>query len=236
MRERVVRCATYCPATLRGARCRTGIGGSMAKLLFCVLVAIGISTAVFAQSIAPAGQPSSAPTRISPSVQTPAVAPNGASQPSPAVGDTKSVQKQHDPQKQCVDTNEFAVELKSGIRPVGDEIVVDTNFLPTNQHVDVGIRSAFVDGTRYFAGFDREDGDQKLLPRQDVVTRRAVVADTLVKKHLLEADQTVVTLTIDDGIAGLWHKADLYLYTCGTIGSPARVSRISVRLSPHWYS
>jgi hypothetical protein len=42
--------------------------------------------------------------------------------------------------------------LKSGRNPVGDTIVFSTNFLPTNQRVDVGVRSTFVEGTRYFAG------------------------------------------------------------------------------------
>jgi hypothetical protein len=40
----------------------------------------------------------------------------------------------------------------------------------------------------------------------------------------------------DDDFAGLWHKADLYLYTCNMTGSPARVSRISIRLSPYSFS
>jgi hypothetical protein len=216
------------------------------RLLLCVLVVGALSTTSFAQSVAPAKQqPSTGPAAAkqnSPLVQVPSGAldetpgmPSAGSNKGEPDGNAKSVQK-YDPQKQCVDADEFATELKSGRNPVGDTIVIGTNFLPTNQRVDVGVRSAFVDRTRYFAGLDRDDGYQDLLARQDVVTRRAVAADTLVKKHLLEADQTIVTLDIDDGDAGLWHKADLYLYTCGTTGSPARVSRASVHLSPYWYS
>jgi hypothetical protein len=41
---------------------------------------------------------------------------------------------------------------------------------------------------------------------------------------------------IDDEDAGFWQNADLYLHTCGTAGSPARVSETSIRLSPYWYS
>jgi hypothetical protein len=52
----------------------------------------------------------------------------------------------------------------------------------------------------------------------------------------LEVDQTIVTLNIEDDLAGFWQKADLYLYTCSAVGSPALVSRATVRLSPHWYS
>jgi len=100
----------------------------------------------------------------------------------------------------------------------------------------VGVRSKYVDGTRYFAGIDREDGERYLLRRQDVLTRRATATDPIVKKRLLEADETIVTLTIDDRVAGLWRAADLYLYTCGIKGSPDRVSRTNVRLSPYWYS
>ena len=187
------------------------------RLLLCVLATVAISTAVFAQSNPPAGQPAVA-------------------LPSSAASGTTAAQKQHDPQKQCVDSGEFATELRSGRNPVGDTIVVATNFLPTNQRVDVGVRTPFVDGTRYFAGLDRDDSNHYLLFRQDVVTRRAVENDPLVKRHLLDADQTIVTLNIDDDFAGLWHKADLYLYTCNMTGSPARVSRISIRLSPYSFS
>jgi hypothetical protein len=207
------------------------------RLLFCAVMAAGFSTAGLAQPAATAQQPpgnaAAEPTQTSPSVQNPAESPPPSSAASEATGGSA---KKYDPQKQCVDDNEFAIELKSGRNPVGDTIVVGTNFLPTNRRVDVGVRSTFVDRTRYFAALERDDGDRDILARQDVVTRRAVDADPLVKKHLLEADQTIVTVDIDDDDAGLWHKADLYLYTCGTSGSPARVSRVSVRLSPYWYS
>ena len=74
------------------------------------------------------------------------------------------------------------------------------------------------------------------MKRQDALTRRANEADALVKDHLLEADETIVTVTIPSEAAGFWRKADLYLYTCSTNGSPAKVSRTTVRLSPHWLS
>jgi hypothetical protein len=144
--------------------------------------------------------------------------------------------KTFDPQKQCVDDNEFGIELKSGRNPVGDTIVTDTNFLPANQAVNVGIRTPYVDRLRFFAALELADGSTDVLNRQDVVTRRAVATDSLVTKKLLEADQSIVTLTIDDADAGLWQKATLYLYTCGTLGSPSRVSKTNVRLSPYWLS
>jgi hypothetical protein len=106
--------------------------------------------------------------------------PNPAQQPSTSTpikddsaAEAKPTQK-HDPQIQCVKPKEFGVELKSGRNPVGDTIVFATNFLPTNQRVDVGVRSAFVDGTRYFAGIDYGDGDPYLMKRQDVATRGRV--------------------------------------------------------------
>ncbi|MGY3578817.1 hypothetical protein [Bradyrhizobium sp. USDA 4504] len=142
-----------------------------------------------------------------------------------------------DPQKQCVKPNEFAVELRSGRNPVGAAIVLATNFLPTNQRVDVGVRAPFVDGVRYFAGIDYGD-DSYLFKRQDVVTHRATESDPLVQKHLLEADQTIVTLNMGDDLAWYWSRVDLYLYTCNSpVGqSPWRVSSVSVRLSPYWLS
>ncbi|WP_299813233.1 hypothetical protein [Tardiphaga sp.] len=148
-----------------------------------------------------------------------------------------SAVRSNDPQKQCVKTGEFAVELKSGRNPVGGTIVFATNFLPTNQRVDVGVRAPFVDGVRYFAGIDYGD-ETYLFKRQDVVTRRAVDSDPLVKKHFLEPDQAIVTLNMGDDFASMWNRVDLYLYTCNSaVGeSPGRVSLTTVRLSPYWLS
>jgi hypothetical protein len=139
-----------------------------------------------------------------------------------------------DPQKQCVKTGEFAVELRSGRNPVGAPIVLATNFLPTNQRVDVGVRAPFVDGVRYFAGIDYGD-ETYLLKRQDAVTHRSTDADLLVQRHLLEPDQTIVTLNMGDDLAWYWSRVDLYLYTCNNPAgqSPWRVSSVSVRLSPY---
>jgi outer membrane murein-binding lipoprotein Lpp len=142
-----------------------------------------------------------------------------------------------DPQKQCVKPGEFAVELRSGRNPVGAPIVLATNFLPTNQRVDIGVRAPFVDGVRYFAGIDYGD-ETYLLKRQDAVTHRATESDPLVQKHLLEPDQTIVTLNMGDDLAWYWSRVDLYLYTCNNpVGqSPWRVSSVSIRLSPYWFS
>ncbi|WP_271552185.1 hypothetical protein [Bradyrhizobium sp. CCBAU 45394] len=142
-----------------------------------------------------------------------------------------------DPQKQCVKPNEFAIELRSGRNPVGASIVLATNFLPTNQRVAVGVRAPFEEGVRYFAGIDYGD-ETYLFKRQDAVTHRATESDPLVQKHLLEPDQTIVTLNMADNLAWFWSRVDLYLYTCNSpIGqSPWRVSSVSVRLSPYWFS
>jgi hypothetical protein len=221
--------------------------GWLLGLMSCAV----LSTAGLAQSVAPTEPQTTtaAPTDAAPAGPepgpAPAQAPNGAS--NPAAATTVAAPKEakaggnakppHDPQKQCVDDDdEFKVELKSGRNPVGDTIVADTNFLPTGQPVSVGVRTAYVERTRYFAAVDREGHPPHILFRQDVVTRRAVESDPLVKKHLLDADQTIVTLNLDDDDAGLWQKADLYLYTCGVSSSPARVSKINLRLSPYWYS
>jgi hypothetical protein len=141
------------------------------------------------------------------------------------------------PQKNCVKKHEFADELKSGIRPVGDAIVIGTNFLPTNQRVDVGVRTPFVKGRRYFAALDY--GDQSyLLNRQDVATRAASQSDVLVKQNSLEEGQTIVTLNMGDDFAWFWSRVDLYVYVCddAVSSSPFQVSVTSIRLSPYWLS
>lgn len=142
-----------------------------------------------------------------------------------------------DPQKQCVKPGEFAIELRSGRNPVGPAIVLATRYLPTNQRVDVGVRAPFEDGVRYFAGVDYGD-ETYLFKRQDVVTHRATASDPLVQKHLLEPDQTIVTLNMGDDVAWFWSRVDLYLYTCNNPAgqSPWRVSSVNVRLSPYWLS
>jgi hypothetical protein len=90
---------------------------------------------------------------------------------------------------------------------------------------------------RYFAGIDYGD-ETYLLKRQDAVTHRATESDPLVQKHLLEPDQTIVTLNMGDDLAWYWSRVDLYLYTCNNpVGqSPWRVSSVSIRLSPYWFS
>jgi hypothetical protein len=183
------------------------------------LLWLGLSGVALSQ---PAPQPSGA-----------APGPAGAAGEKPIQQDSK---KKYDPQLQCVDADEFAVELRSGRNPVGEAIVIDGYFLPTEQPVSVGLRTSYVDKLRYFAALERSDGVTHILQRQDVITRRAVASDTLVQRKLLEPDQVIVTLTMDDDDAGLWQRSDLYLYTCGTEGSPAKVSKSNVRLSPHWYS
>jgi len=155
----------------------------------------------------------------------------------PAGPATQGAATASDPQKQCVKPNEFTIELRSGRNPVGASIVLATNFLPTNQRVDVGVRAPYEDGVRYFAGIDYGD-EPYLFKRQDAVTHRATESDPLVQKHLLEPDQTIVTLNMADDLAWFWSRVDLYLYTCNNPAgqSPWRVSSVSVRLSPYWFS
>ncbi|WP_298885601.1 hypothetical protein [uncultured Bradyrhizobium sp.] len=161
----------------------------------------------------------------------------GDPKPAPTAGASAQAAAPSDPQKQCVKPNEFAVELRSGRNPVGAAIVLATNFLPTNQRVDVGVRAPYEDGVRYFAGIDYGD-ETYLFKRQDAVTHRATESAPLVQRHLLEPDQTIVTLNMADDLAWFWSRVDLYLYTCNNpVGqSPWRVSSVSVRLSPYWFS
>lgn len=200
------------------------------------LASAALLTPAKSQQTAPTNSP--APAAQSPMPEQPRAAQSAQkSGATPAGTETPAAVTPSDPQKQCVRPNEFAVELRSGRNPVGAPIVLVTNFLPTNQRVDVGVRAPFVDGVRYFAGIDYGD-ETYLFKRQDAVTHRATESDPLVQKHLLEPDQTIVTLNMGDDLAWFWSRVDLYLYTCNSpVGqSPWRVSSVSVRLSPYWLS
>ncbi|MCJ9700830.1 hypothetical protein [Bradyrhizobium sp. SHOUNA76] len=209
----------------------------MLRSLIVTLCALALAGSLLAmpskaqQLTAPAKGPApeaqgSAPTPRGDAPQKPEAPPAGSEAIAPS-----------DPQKQCVRQGEFAVELRSGRNPVGAPIVLTTNFLPTNQRVDIGVRAPFVEGVRYFAGIDYGD-ETYLFKRQDAVTHRATESDPLVQKHLLEPDQTIVTLNMSDDLAWFWSRVDLYLYTCNNpVGqSPWRVSSVRVRLSPYWFS
>ncbi|TAK47204.1 MAG: hypothetical protein EPO23_12225 [Xanthobacteraceae bacterium] len=150
-----------------------------------------------------------------------------------STNNAQSPAKVYDTQRNCVAPGEERVELLSGIRPVGDAIVLNSLFLPTGGRTNVGMKAPFVDKTRYFAFIRTDDGKSLLLKRQDVSTRGANEGDDLVQRGLLSSDETLVTLNLDDSLARLWRGADLYLYTCATTGSPAHVSRLHVRLSSH---
>jgi hypothetical protein len=219
----------------------------MSRSLICAGCAVGISALTFLQSARSAEQSNPAQIDGQPTAslaQVPTDMRNGPAVSAPALpardlnaGEVKP-SRTNDPQKQCVKPGEFGVELRSGRNPVGGTIVFATNFLPTNQRVDVGVRAPFVEGVRYFAGIDYGDGESYLLRTQDVVTRRAVESDSLVKKHLLEPDQSIVTLNMGEDFAWFWNRVDLYLYNCNSpVGeSPGRVSVTTVRLSPYWLS
>jgi hypothetical protein len=208
-------------------------------LAVCVIVVASCALCVPAkaqQQPPNANAPGPAAQRVAPERQQ-ATSPEQKPAPLIAGADTSPVGAPSDPQKQCVKPGEFAVELRSGRNPVGAPIVLATNFIPTNQRVDVGVRAPFVDGVRYFAGIDYGD-ESYLLKRQDAVTRRATESEPLVQRHLLEADQTIVTLNMGDDLAWYWSRVDLYLYTCNNPAgqSPWRVSSVSVRLSPYLLS
>jgi hypothetical protein len=144
--------------------------------------------------------------------------------------------KTYDPSRNCVDLTDANVELRSGRRPVGGPIIYDHLFLPTGDSVDIGLDQPFVEGVRYFGYIYRNQAHELMLFRSNVLSRRAGESDPLVDKGLLEKDRTIVNLRIPDKIAGFWGRADLYIYTCGTNGSPALVSRLPVRLSPSFAS
>jgi hypothetical protein len=196
---------------------------------------VGLLVPVFAQNAPQKTEPNKEEAKQKTN-QQPSVTPLLATATPTSAGAAKP-----EPQKNCVKKkggkSEFADELKSGIRPVGDAIVFSTNFLPTNQRVDVGIRSSFVKGRRYFAALDYGD-ESYLLNRQDVTTRAASESDILVKQHKLQEDQTIVTLNMGDDFAWFWTRVDLYLYVCddAVSESPFQVSVESVRLSPYWLS
>jgi hypothetical protein len=197
------------------------------------------ATGALAQSAPqPAAEPKAPPAgaEAAPGAQKPQ--PASTSSPAAVVAAPAPAPKVYDPAQNCSDLGDAAVELESGRRPVGPPIIYDSFFLPAggSGSVDVGLDAKFDQAARYFAYISRDDQHRLMLARSNVLSRRATAGDSLVKKGLLEPDQTIVNLRISDAIAGLWNRADLYLYTCGTNGSPAQVSRSAVRLSSSNYS
>jgi hypothetical protein len=219
-----------------------GWGREMPKSYILAVFAVALTGSVVAAPSSSAQQSAPATSASAPVAQTIAPGQDRTDQPVVKTQSTAGradvpLTAPGDPQQQCVKPKEFATELRSGRNPVGAPIVLTTNFLPTNQRVDIGVRTPFVDGVRYFAGIDYGD-ETYLLKRQDAITHRATDSDPLVQKHLLEADQTIVTLNIGDDLAWFWSRVDLYLYTCNNPAgqSPWRVSSVGVRLSPYWLS
>jgi hypothetical protein len=97
-------------------------------------------------------------------------------------------------------------------------------------------RRVFREFIRYFAYVHRDRVHRLVLNRSNVVTRKATDSDPLVKKGLLDKDQTIVSLYVSNSVAGFWNRADLYIYACGTDGSPAQVSRAPTRISSSIFS
>lgn len=189
--------------------------------LLSLVMAVCCGALTAQQQEAPAN--TTAPASQNPAVEQPR-ADQAAQKPgAPAGPAAQGTAAASDPQKQCVKPNEFAVELRSGRNPVGASIVLATNFLPTNQRVDLGVRAPYEEGVRYFAGIDYGD-ETYLFKRQDAVTHRATESDPLVQRHLLEPDQTIVTLNMGDDLAWFWSRVDLYLYSCN---SPVLADRAS---------
>jgi hypothetical protein len=144
--------------------------------LLSVLTGLVLSGASLAQTPPTAGQPAVA-------------APAAGTPTDEKAGPKQTPGRIYDPQKQCVDDGEFNDELKSGRNPVGDTIVIDTNFLPAGQPVNIGVCTPYIHKLRFFAALEGADGARDVLFLQDMVTRRAVASDMLVKKKLLEADR-----------------------------------------------
>ena len=117
----------------------------MVRSLIYVACAVGISALAFLPSARSAEQ--TGPAQID-GQQTPPAPPPADPRSAPLASTPalpgREAARSNDPQKQCVKAGEFAVELKSGRNPVGGTIVFATNFLPTNQRVDVGVRAPFV--------------------------------------------------------------------------------------------
>ena len=193
------------------------------------------------------GQPKAAPTeqKAAPPPSQPASTPAtkvGADQittdPKTGAGtDTKPVPPKFSPNNACVTSTsdeDFRVELKDNSHAMGEAVVVGSRYLPTGQRVDIGIRRSYTDGLRYFAAYQTSEGYRRIFDKGEVITRRAIPSDSLVKAKLLNADETIVTLELDSDDPGWWRKATLYVYTC--LGSPTRVSQTNIILSPYRYS
>src|SRR6267378_5412330 len=113
-------------------------GGRMPRTTILAACAVALAGCVLCAPTKAQQQPPN-PNAPAPAVQT-ATPDQHQTAPSPAVAtETPPTAAPSDPQKQCVKPGEFAVELRSGRNPVGGPIVLATNFLPTNQRVDIGV-------------------------------------------------------------------------------------------------
>ena len=202
-------------------RHRTPSGGEAVKLIAATLsVLVGLSSTSHAQ----APQPSTAP--ASQIGNVPAVQPSNA-QP------TKNPEwKDGD---NCVNdnTDDINVELKSGKRSAGPELLSATYFLPTGASVQLVLNEPFREGRQYFGYIEREDNKRlhKILGRGLVSASRIPEDYSLVKKELADKTDTLLTLRVPESMGSFWKKANLYIYTCTNPGMATNVSQLTMRVA-----
>lgn len=112
---------------------------------------------------------------------------------------------------------------------------LESSLLPMGGTVDIGIDDPFTGNDAYFAAVDTGQGAPIILDRPQLRAHQAGESDTLVKKHLIGRDRTIVSIDFPDVLNALWRRSQIYLFTCQN-GSPLKVSDIGVVISPALYS
>jgi hypothetical protein len=138
--------------------------------------------------------------------------------------------KPKDPE-QCFQEKDPFSEVNNSKPPLGGALALDTPFLGTGSAIDIGLDVPYKDDTFYFAALVDSATTEKreIVDTRNITYRRSQDGDTLVKKRLLGKDRVILGMTIPDGVAGYWNRAELFVYNCA--GSPVNVSRLEVRVS-----
>ena len=157
----------------------------------------------------------------------PAGTPSAVPLPSSANKATKVLPKTS--RNDCAGGEDFRQRADSANSPA---IVYNSNLVPAGSSVDFGVATAIDPDASYFAVLFSDGSTPIDDPRHSARARKAANTDDLVVKHLLSADQTIVSVDIPADAPGFWTKQNLYIYQCSSGSRPFNVSYLPVYVSP----
>jgi hypothetical protein len=133
---------------------------------------------------------------------------------------------------QCFQRTDPFTEVNNSKSQTGGALVLDTPFIDTGSPIEIGLDENDKSDLFFFAALVdlANTKEREILPTSEISYRRSQDNDSLVKKGLLRKDHIILSMTIPDGIAEYWNKAELFVYNCET-GSPTNVSRLQARVS-----